>query len=46
MPDLVLKNQENKMENYPTNLKDADMTGIDSTKTKNELIEKWEKVNG
>ena len=46
MPDLVLKNQENKMENYPTNLKDSDMTGIDSTKTKNELIEKWEKVNG
>ncbi|MBQ8192735.1 MAG: extracellular solute-binding protein [Bacilli bacterium] len=46
MPDVILKNQENKVENYPTNLRDADMTGINSTETKENLIEKWGKVNG
>ena len=46
MPDIILKNQENKMPNYPTNLKDADMTGIDSTDTKTKLTEKWGEVNG
>lgn len=46
MPDVILKNQENKMPNYPTNLKDADMTGIDSTDTKTKLTEKWGEVNG
>ena len=46
MPDKILKDQENKMKNYPENLKDADMTGIDSTETKDTLIEKWGEVNG
>lgn len=46
MPDVILKEQENKMKNYPENLKDADMTGIDSTDTKDILIEKWSEVNG
>lgn len=46
MPDIILKNQENKMENYPENLTDADMTGIDNTETKNKLTEKWGEVNG
>lgn len=46
MPDVILKDQENKFENYPTNLKDANMIGIDSTEMKNKLMEKWEKVNG
>lgn len=46
MPDVILKNQENKVENYPTNLKNADMTGIDSVERKNELTEKWGEVNG
>ena len=46
MPDKILKDQENKMKNYPENLKDADMTGIDSTETKDMLIEKWGEVNG
>ena len=41
-----IKNQENKMENYPNNLRDADMTGIESTETKTKLTEKWGKVNG
>lgn len=46
MPDIILKNQENKMQNYPENLTDADMTGIDSTETKEQLTEKWGEVNG
>lgn len=46
MPDIILKNQENKMSNYPSDLTDADMTGIDSTETKNKLTEKWGEVNG
>ena len=46
MPDKILKDQENKMKNYPENLKDANMTGIDSTETKEKLIKKWGEVNG
>ena len=46
MADKILKEQENKMKNYPENLKDANMTGIDSTETKEKLIEKWGEVNG
>lgn len=46
MPDQVLKNQENKMKNYPSGLKYADMTGIDSTKVKKDLVERWGEVNG
>lgn len=45
-PDVILKNQESKMENYPTNLKDADMKNIESVETKNHLLELWSKVNG
>lgn len=46
MPEVILNNQENKMENYPENLKDADMTGINSVETKEKLTEKWGEVNG
>lgn len=46
MPDIILKNQENKMKNYPEGLKDSNMDGIDSTDTKDDLIEKWSGVNG
>lgn len=46
MPDIILKDQNNKMENYPENLKDADMTGIDSVDTKEKLTVKWGEVNG
>jgi len=46
MPDTILKEQENKVENYPQNLIDADMKNIDSIDTKNKLIEKWSEVNG
>ena len=46
MPDIILKNQENKVNNYPSGLKDANMDGIDSTVIKDSLIEKWSEVNG
>ena len=46
MPDVILKNQENKVKNYPENLKDADMTGIDSIEVKEKLTERWSEVNG
>lgn len=46
LPDKILKNQEVKVKNYPTNLKDAKMDGIDSVSVKQDLISKWEKVNG
>lgn len=45
-PDVILKNQENKMANYPNDLKDADMKNIESVETKNHLLELWSKVNG
>ena len=46
LPDKILKNQEVEVKNYPTNLKDAKMDGIDSVSVKQDLISKWEKVNG
>lgn len=46
LPDKILKNQEVKVKNYPTNLKDAKMDGIDIVSVKQDLISKWEKVNG
>ncbi len=46
MPDIILKDQNNQVKNYPSNLKDADMTGIDSVSVKEKLTEMWEKVNG
>ena len=46
MTDKILKDQENKLKNYPENLKDANMEGIDSTEVKERLIEKWGEVNG
>lgn len=46
MPDIILKDQNNKVKNYPENLKDADMKGIDSVDTKEKLNELWDQVNG
>lgn len=46
MPDVILKNQENKVENYPTDLTDANMDGINSVEMKEKLIKKWGEVNG
>lgn len=46
MPDIILKDQSVKVKNYPTNLVDADMKGIDSIDLKEKLTEKWGEVNG
>lgn len=46
MPDIIIKDQNNKMKNYPEDLIDADMTGIDSTKVKEHLTKRWGEVNG
>lgn len=46
MPDIILKNQNNKVKNYPEHLTDANMTGIDSIETKEKLTDKWGTVNG
>lgn len=40
-PEKVLKVQENGIENYPENIKYADMTGIDEIKEKERLLAKW-----
>lgn len=40
-PEKVLKVQENGIENYPENIKYADMTGIDEIEEKERLLAKW-----
>ncbi len=45
-PDVIIKDQNSQIPNYPANLKDADMKGIDSVETKENLIELWSKING
>lgn len=40
-PEKVLKVQENGIENYPDNIKYADMTGIDEIEEKERLLAKW-----
>lgn len=46
MPDKILKDQKVSVKNYPTDLVDANMTGIDSIDVKNNLMERWNEVNG
>ena len=46
MPDIILKDQKNNVQNYPTDFIEANMEGIDNIETKNKLIEKWGEVNG
>lgn len=46
LPAIILKEQDNKIENYPENLKDADMTNIELMDVKEKLTKKWEEVNG
>lgn len=46
MPDIILKNQDNKVANYPSKLKSANMDHIDDNSFKNELMERWNIVNG
>ena len=45
-PDVILKDQKSSIKNYPTNLKDAKMNGINDMKTKEYLTQLWGKVNG
>lgn len=40
-PEKVLKVQENGIENYPENIKYADMSGIDQIEEKERLLAKW-----
>lgn len=40
-PEKVLKEQENGIENYPQNIRYADMTGIDDIQEKERLLAKW-----
>lgn len=46
MPDKILKDQKVSVKNYPTDLVDANMIGIDSIDVKNKLMERWNEVNG
>ena len=46
LPALLFKDQEIKIENYPKNVKDADMKSIQDAVLKDELSKQWEKVNG
>ena len=40
-PGRILKEQENALENYPENIKYADMTGIEDLELKESLLKKW-----
>ena len=45
-PDAIIKDQKSNIPNYPTNLKDANMKGIDSMEVKEHLTEVWASING
>ena len=46
LPDKILKEQETFIDNYPSNLKDANMKDIDNIERKNYLTELWSENNG
>ncbi len=46
VPAKLFKEAEIKIENYPEDVKDADMKGIEDSELKANLSKKWEKVNG
>lgn len=46
VPGNLFKEQELKIKNYPTDIKDADMTGIQDKEIKTKLSKRWEEVNG
>ena len=46
MPDKILKEQAVLVNNYPTNLKDANMKDIENIERKNYLTELWSENNG
>lgn len=41
VPGEIVKNQKNSVPNFPSNLKDANMTNIESMQTKENLTSKW-----
>ena len=46
LPDIILKDQQNKVKNYPTDFLDANMNGIDDIEKKTSILEKWGEING
>ena len=40
-PGKILKNQEIKIQNYPQNIKSADMSGITDEEQKQRLLSRW-----
>lgn len=40
-PDKILKEQDNKVDNYPQNIEYADMTGVNDIEEKERLLAKW-----
>ena len=40
-PEKVLKEQENRIENYPEDIRYADMTGIEDIQEKERLLSLW-----
>ena len=46
IPSDIIKDLDIVIENFPTDLKDADMTGIENMEIKDKLTKKWEEVNG
>lgn len=46
LPSPLFKEQTNKVKNYPSNLKYADMTGIEDSKTKDRFMKIWSEING
>lgn len=46
LPANLFKEQEIKIQNYPAEVKDADMTGIEDKEIKTKLSKRWEEVNG
>jgi len=41
VPSKILEVQENYVANFPSDLQDADMTGVESSAKKDEIISKW-----
>lgn len=46
MPAEIFKEQRLKIKNYPSDIKQADMTGIENSELKDKLLKRWEEVNG
>ncbi|MDO4378950.1 MAG: extracellular solute-binding protein [Erysipelotrichia bacterium] len=46
MPSKILKDQHSQIPNYPDDLQDGDMTGIESTERMQELLTRWAEING